>query len=152
MPKRGHISRTTLPKTKNEEPSTHLVGVIVTHAGLGQALLEAAAAVAGEAHGLATLSNEDLSLEALGQRLRDLVQRFGAAGCIVFVDSRGSSCAVCSVDVLRDLRDVRIISGVNLPMLVDFLLRRKDQDLDAMVERLLQRGRSSVQLLKGPGS
>jgi mannose/fructose-specific phosphotransferase system component IIA len=52
---------------------------------------------------------------------------------------------------LRDLPNVRVISGVNLPMLVDFLLRRKDQSLDGMVERLLQRGRNSVQLLKGSG-
>lgn len=140
--------------TKNEETprSAPLMGVIVTHAQLGQALLDAASRVAGDTQGLATLSNDDLSLEALGQRLRQLVLERAPAGCIVFVDSLGSSCAVCSLQALQDLRQVRVISGVNLPMLVDFLLRRRDQDLDAMVERLLQRGRSSVSLLKGPAT
>ena len=140
--------------TKSEESRSRapVAGVIVTHARLGQALMEAAAVVAGEAHGLVTLSNDDLSLEALGERIRELVQSSGESGCIVFVDSRGSSCAVSSVEALRDLPHARIICGVNLPMLVDFVLRRKDHALDAMVERLLQRGRNSVQLLKGPGA
>ena len=126
-----------------------MAGVIVTHAGLAEALRAAAAAVAGDAAGLATLSNEGLSQEDLGQRVRALVAGLEAPACIVFVDSRGSSCATGCLFALRDLANVRVIAGVNLPMLVDFLLRRNDHDLDAMVERLLQRGRSSVLLLKG---
>lgn len=126
-----------------------MAGVIVTHAGLAGALRAAAAEVAGDVSALATLSNEGRSQQDLGQEVRALIEALGASGCIVFVDSRGSSCATGCLNSLRDLPQVRVISGVNLPMLVDFLLRRNDHDLDAMAERLVQRGRNSVQLLKG---
>jgi mannose/fructose-specific phosphotransferase system component IIA len=129
-----------------------LAGVIVTHAGLASALRDAAAAVAGDAAGLEPLSNEGLGPEALAERVRATVDALGADGTIVFVDSRGSSCAASCIAALRHDPRVRVVSGVNLPMLVDFLLRRRDHDLDGLVERLLQRGRDSVQLLKGPPS
>jgi hypothetical protein len=37
-------------------------------------------------------------------------------------------------------------------MLADFVLRRDDHDLDTLVARMLERGRRSVQELKGEAS
>jgi mannose/fructose-specific phosphotransferase system component IIA len=105
--------------------------------------------VAGDVTGLETVSNDDLGPEELARRVRTVIDELGAEGCIVFVDSRGSSCATGCLDAVREDERVRVIAGVNLPILVDFVLRRNDHELDAMVERLLQRGRDSVQLLKG---
>ena len=138
-----------MPTTRNEPPPPRLAGLIVTHGPLAEALRAAAAQVVGDVRALEAVSNQGCSLETMATQVRAAIERLGTAGCIVFVDSRGSSCATSSLGALQDLPQVRIISGVNLPMLVDFLLRRDDYDLDGMVERLLQRGRSSVQLLKG---
>lgn len=141
-----------MPTTKNETPAPRLAGVIVTHGPLAEALRAAAGQVVGDVRALEAVSNEGCSLETMTTKVRAAIERLGTTGTIVFVDSRGSSCATSSFGALQDLPNVRIIAGVNLPMLVDFLLRREDYDLDRMVERLLQRGRSSVQLLKGPGA
>jgi mannose/fructose-specific phosphotransferase system component IIA len=136
-------------KSESSSPSPRLAAVIVTHARLGEALRNAASRVAGDVVGVETVSNDELGPEELARRVRSAVDELSAEGCIVFVDSRGSSCATSCLDAVREDERVRVVSGVNLPMLVDFVLRRDDHDLDAMVERLLQRGRSSVQLLKG---
>ncbi len=84
--------------------------------------------------------------------MRETLEAVRAEGCIVFVDSRGSSCANACLLAVRDLPDVRVIAGVNLSMVADFALRRNDHTLDAMVERLLVRGRNAVQELRGPES
>ena len=74
-------------------PRPRLAGVIVTHAGMAQALRQAVFSVAGEVPGLEAVSNADLGPEELGEHVRRLVDRLVAEGCVVFVDSRGSSCA-----------------------------------------------------------
>ena len=141
-----------MPTTRSEAPPPRLAGVIVTHGPLAEALRAAAAQVVGDVRALEAVSNTGRSLDAMLEAVRTVIARLGGQDCIVFVDSRGSSCATSSLGALHDLANVRIIAGVNLPMLVDFLLRREDHDLDAMVERLLQRGRNSIQLLKGKES
>jgi len=137
-----------LPTTRNDAP--RLSGVIVAHGPLAEALRAAASQVVGEVTALDVVSNHGGSLEDMAAEVRAAIDRLGPRPCIVFVDSRGSSCATSSLGALVDFPHVRILSGVNLPMLVDFLLRRDDHDLDGMVARLLERGRNSVQLLKGP--
>lgn len=125
-----------------------LAGVIVTHAGLATALNEAVARVAGDSAGLVTVSNEGCSADEIRARVAAALDGRHDDGTIVFVDLAGGSCAVASLVALEDRDHVRILSGVNLAMLVDFALRRGDLSLDAMVERLLQRGKASIQELK----
>ncbi len=125
-----------------------LAGVIVTHAGLAAALHEAVARVAGDTRALVTVSNEGCSADEIRARVVAALELDPNDGTIVFVDLAGGSCAVASLLALGDRDGIRILSGVNLAMLVDFALRRADLSLDAMVERLLQRGKASIQELK----
>lgn len=136
--------------SKPHTGSPRLVALIVTHGALAVALRQAVQQVTGDATGIEAVSNEGLSGEALVERVREVVRAVDAEGCVVFVDSRGSSCANSCLQAIRGLDRVRVVSGVNLPMVMDFALRRDDHDLDAMVERLLLRGRDSVQELEGP--
>jgi mannose/fructose-specific phosphotransferase system component IIA len=124
-------------------------GIIVTHGKLAEALREAAAAVAGDASHLEIVSNDGLSQEELVLRVRDAIARAGDEGAIVFTDLGGGSCAIASRLVLRERSNVRMVTGVNLAMLVDFVLRRADLEVDALVARLLQRGQSAIRELRG---
>jgi len=124
-------------------------GIIVTHGKLADALRDAAANIAGDATHLDIVSNDDLSPDELVARVRSAVARAGEHGTIVFTDLGGGSCATACLRVLRDHPNVRLVTGINLPMLVDFVLRRGDLELDALVARLLQRGQSSIQELRG---
>ena len=125
-----------------------LSGIIVTHGGLAAALRSAAASIAGDASQIEIVSNDGLSSESLLRDVRAALERAGGDGCVIFTDLSGSSCATASLSVLRESPQVRVVTGVNLPMLVDFLLRRSDLDLDALVTRLLQRGHASIQELR----
>ena len=133
-----------MPTTRNEATAPRLAGVIVTHGPLAEALRAAAAQVVGDVRALEAVSNSGRSVPDMAAHVRAVIDRLGGQDCVVFVDALGSSCATSSLAALLGRANVRIITGVNLPMLVDFLLRREDHDLDAMVERLLQRGRNSA--------
>ena len=127
-----------------------LTGIIVTHGTLAEAFREAAASVAGDASHLEVVSNDGLSPDEIAARVKAALDRVPPdGGAIVFIDLGGGSCAnACRPLLGVDVR-MRLVTGINLPMLVDFILRRNDLDLDAMVARLLQRGQSSIQELRG---
>ncbi len=127
-----------------------LFGLIVTHGALAAALRDSAARIAGDVSQLEIVSNDALSVEGLHARVHEAVDRLDTgAGGIIFTDLAGGSCAVACRMVLQQHPRVRLVTGINLPMLVDFVLRRGDLELDALVLRLLQRGQSSIQELGG---
>jgi mannose/fructose-specific phosphotransferase system component IIA len=125
-----------------------MAGVIVTHGDVARALRDAARQIAGDVRNLEIVSNEGASLDQLTGRVRDALAGLDGQACIVFVDFRGGSSANAALRAVAGLDRVRVVAGVNLPMVLDFVLRRGDYDLDAMVARLVQRGQTAVQPLK----
>lgn len=102
--------------------SEPLKGIVVCHADLAVALVEAVERITGDASGLVPLSNRGASTENL---CADVAAAVGDGPTVVFVDMPGSSCLHASLMELRSRRDVAVITGVNLPMLLDFVFNRE---------------------------
>jgi len=122
--------------------SEKLSGVIVAHTELAEALLAAVRAIAGDETGLVAVSNRGTDLKALVRRIDAAV---GGAGrpALLFTDMPGGSCAHTAAALARGREDVRVVTGVNLAMLLDFVFHR-ELPLEAAAERAVQTGRSSV--------
>lgn len=101
--------------------SDGLQGVVVSHAKLAAALVDAVAEITGQADALVPVSNEGCSRAILGDRLREAI---GSAPSVVFVDLPGGSCLQAAIAYVRTHRDVAVVAGVNLAMLVDFVYHR----------------------------
>lgn len=123
--------------------SEPLRGVVVSHAGLAQALIEAVARITGHADGLVPVTNEGCSRDTLEQRLAEAV---GDGPAVVFVDLPSGSCLLASAHYARSNPDVAVVAGVNLAMLVDFLYHRDVSPRDA-AERALATGGRSLKVL-----
>ena len=136
----------------NANDGAPLGGLIVTHGELGAALLDAAARIAGPPSGVAVLSNSGLSRDALIDAVRGRVALFGERGGIVLTDVTGGSCTQAAVAVAtREAKGpVQVVSGVNLPMLLDFLHNRTGADPKALAERLVARGQASICIVSMP--
>jgi mannose/fructose-specific phosphotransferase system component IIA len=129
-----------------------LGGLIVTHGELGAALLDAAARIAGPPSGVVAISNSGLSRDALIDAVRGRVALFGERGGLVLTDVTGGSCTQAAVAVAaREAKGpVHVVSGVNLPMLLDFLHNRAGADPKALAERLVARGQASIAIVASP--
>lgn len=101
--------------------SDELRGVVVCHAKLAEALIEAAEQITGVRGALVPVSNTDCDRGTLEERI-GLAVNGGPA--VVFVDLASGSCLFAVLNRLRQAAGVKVVTGVNLAMLVDFLFHR----------------------------
>jgi mannose/fructose-specific phosphotransferase system component IIA len=95
--------------------------VVVCHGALASALVQAAEQISGVAGVLVPVSNTGCDREALEDRVIAAVD--GQPG-VVFVDLASGSCLFAVLKRLRSEQRVKVVTGVNLAMLVDFVFHR----------------------------
>ncbi len=116
-------------------------GLVVTHGTLADGLVDAVRRIAGvEDDGLVPISNEGQSRETLCAILEAAA---GTERAVIFTDMGTGSCAVAARLTCRDNGRRVVVSGVNLPMLLDFVFHR-DLPFSELVPRLLERARKAV--------
>lgn len=121
-----------------------LVGVIVAHTEVAEALLAAVRAIAGEDHGLLAVSNRGTDRASLTRALDAAV---GARHAVIFTDMAGGSCAHTAVALAHGRGDVKVVTGVNLAMLVDFAFHR-GLPLEEAARRAVEIGRTAVGIVE----
>lgn len=123
--------------------SEPLRGVVVSHADLAGALVDAVERITGRRDGLVAVSNEGCSRESLEARVADAV---GNQPAVVFVDLPSGSCLQASAHYLQTHENVAVVAGVNLAMLVDFLYHRDTSPREA-AERASATAQRTVRVL-----
>ncbi len=122
--------------------------LLVMHADLAAALIRAAERVYGPVEGVQVLSNEGRSREDLEDAIEDRVQGWRRGG-LVLTDFWGGSCHTCGASAMRRHGEVVIVTGTNLPLLLDYLHNRAKFDVPALAERLQAKGRDSIRVQRG---
>ena len=98
--------------------SDALRGVVVCHGGLAKALVDAAESISGVTGVLLPVSNTGCDRESLEARVEEAVN---GQQSVVFVDLASGSCLFAVLKRMRTLPGVKVVTGVNLAMLVDFV-------------------------------
>jgi len=117
-------------------------GVVVTHADLAAALVAAVRAITGDEGGLVAMSNAGTDRAALARLIGEAAGP-APAPVLVFTDLVGGSCTAAAATVARERSGMRVVSGVNLGMLLDFVFHR-EEPLDAAAARAVAAGRDAV--------
>lgn len=116
-------------------------GIVIAHGPMGRAMVDAVRRIAGDAaDALVPLSNDGKGPAELKQELDDLI---GEARAIVFTDLQAGSCCMAAMSTCRDGTRRVVVSGVNLPMLLEFVFHT-DLPLGELGERVQERGRAAI--------
>ncbi len=116
-------------------------GILLAHGAMAEGIVDAVRQITGAGpEALVPLSNRGLSPDTLAQRVRDLV---GESPTILFTDLPSGSCGFAARLLARELPDLVVISGVNLPVLLEFVMLR-ELPLAELVPKLLARGRAAI--------
>jgi mannose/fructose-specific phosphotransferase system component IIA len=122
--------------------SEELRGVVVCHGTLAGALVQAAEQISGLGGALTPVSNTGCDRDALEDRVLAAVDGHPA---VVFVDLASGSCLVAVLKRLRGEQLVKVVTGVNLAMLVDFVFHRSLSPAEA-ANRAAAAGEKSIRI------
>lgn len=120
--------------------------VFVTHGPVGHALIEAVRGIIGMDEGLHALSVTNMSVEEIYQRLSALVNapEEKRDGIIILASLKGGSCWNVSAAIAQKHKNVKVISGVNLPMALSFVTKRNDYSLDELALEIERDGEQGI--------
>lgn len=116
-------------------------GLVVAHGGMAAALVGSVRQIAGaEEEAITALSNEGCGPDTLCARLTEAL---GEGPAVVFTDLASGSCAFAARRIALQRPQTAIVTGVNLPILLDFVFHR-DLPLPELVERLVEKGKAGL--------
>ncbi|HEX6941193.1 MAG TPA: hypothetical protein VF158_17485 [Longimicrobiales bacterium] len=116
-------------------------GIVLGHGALAEGLVDAARRICDIGEDvLVPLSNRGLSPERLEQEIE---ARLGAGPVVVFTDLPSGSCSFAARRLCTGRPDLAVIGGVNLPLLLDFVMHR-DLPVPELARRLTEKGRAGI--------
>jgi mannose/fructose-specific phosphotransferase system component IIA len=123
-----------------------ILSIIISHKNTGDSLIEAAKSIAGSADRIVSLSNEGLSTNELTTEIQAFCNSHEDEPVIIFVDLFGGSCWRAAK--MARAENARIISGLNLPMLLSFIQKRDSVSPEELPEILVNDGHRGISLEK----
>jgi PTS system mannose-specific IIA component len=125
--------------------------VIVTHCQLGDALIDAAGFIlGGRPEALLSVSiditkNVDKLREKIARTIKKADHK---EGVLILTDMFGGTPSNLSYSFLEEHR-VEVISGVNLPILIQAINKRSEINIAELAEYIEEQGKKSIQLASG---
>ena len=126
---------------------TGVRALVAGHGDFAAGLISAVEAVTGRGELLEPIQVKGLCGEDIQQLLRERIQSTGAL--VIFTDLQAGSCTMAARRLLREHPQVMLVSGTNLPMLLDFVMSSAPSASDA-AHASVERARSAIAAYGGP--
>lgn len=114
--------------------------LIITHGNFGKELLKSVEMIMGEqedAKALGLCPGE--SADELREKAEDIIieNQNAEKDNIVFVDILGGSPSNAALYLLKKYKNIKLITGVNMLMLIEFFQSREFYELDDLIEKIM---------------
>ncbi len=122
--------------------------VVITHGTLSEQLVATAGLIMGEpkeVHAVSFTARE--SLDNLRQKANAALESYKSDGCLILTDIMGGSATNVCVELMKNEK-VEVLTGANLPMLLEAISYREGVDLKALATRVQASGVKSIINLK----
>ncbi|MBN2000071.1 PTS sugar transporter subunit IIA [candidate division KSB1 bacterium] len=121
-------------------------GILITHGPIGDAIIQASRTILGIDDGLHALDVTEMSVDEITQRLKSIVNspERREQGVIIMASLLGGSCWNVSAAVAKEMKNIEVVSGVNLPMVLSFMTKRDKMPLKELAQVLVNDGHRSV--------
>ena len=123
--------------------------LVAGHADFAAGLVSAVDLITGQGAVLEAIQVAGLCSEDIQNLLRERIRATGAT--VIFTDLQAGSCTMAARRLLRDQPRVLLVSGTNLPMLLDFVMSSAPSTHDA-ARAAVERARSAIAAYGAPAA
>ncbi len=121
------------------------VVLVLAHGSLAGALVETAAMIAGDEPDVVPISlAAGERPEVLAGRITEALDRYPGRSALLLVDLFGGSPATAAAQLLGQYPALQVVTGVNLPMLLETLLNRERGDTQSLAALATQGGEQGI--------
>jgi N-acetylgalactosamine PTS system EIIA component len=143
-------------------PAPGAVAVVAGHGDFAAGLISAVAQITGRGELLLPITNRGLGPTEIEAALRAAVSL--ASVRVIFTDLPAGSCTIASRRLLRERPDLRLVTGANLPAVIDFVMSAQLAPPDASqsalaadasaqaVAHAVERGRGALTMVAPPAA
>jgi len=115
--------------------------VIITHKDLGMELVKIAKDLVGRKENIEVISlNPQEDIDSLIDRIENAISKVDEGKGTIILNDLFETISVIFGKALIKRRHVRIITGVNLPMVLECIFRRDIEDLDKLAKLVIDAG------------
>jgi N-acetylgalactosamine PTS system EIIA component len=126
--------------------SNGATAIVLGHGDLASGMVSAVQQITGRGDLLVPLSNTGMDASEMEARLRELLDRTGAR--IIFTDLPAGSCNFVACRLLKERRDLVVVTGVNLPTLLHFATHDELPPRE-LADQAVQRGAPALRVIGG---
>jgi PTS system mannose-specific IIA component len=114
-----------------------MTGIVICHRRLAEELLNTAAAILGHHQDLYPFSNDKITAEELYHQIGEFFLKIkNPSRGVILVDLRGGNCWSIGKMIARSHPGFRVLTGVNLPMILSFLTKKNQLTSEELIELL----------------
>lgn len=122
--------------------------VVVAHGRVAECLMEAVQGILGTQSNWVAVSNAGMGLGDLMASVESAVNELSEdCDVVVMSDMPGGSCHHVCQELAVARPDVRILTGLNLMMLLEFFVKRDRVEVDDLLSLVKERGRDAVRIV-----
>lgn len=124
-----------------------LLGILVcTHGMAAKGMINSAEMICGQQTNLRTVAFKNgETLDQLSENIkRQLNSLHNQQGTLILTDIKGGSPFNVLVGIIRNNEQYQLITGVNLPMLLEALINRQQDGLIALTKKVLIAGHKGI--------
>jgi PTS system N-acetylgalactosamine-specific IIA component len=140
-------------------PNAEAVAIVAGHGDFAAGIVSAVAQITGRGALMVPITNRGLGAGDIETLLRDAAS--SARVRVIFTDLPAGSCTIAARRVLRDRPDLRLVTGANLPAVLDYVLgadavdaAAPEADLEAArrLVHAVERGRGALMQVGAPAT
>ena len=122
--------------------------IIITHERMALCLRRATEKILGKQKNFFPYSTLKDSLPILAQKINQKIKKINPDHIVCFVDLMGGSCWNLANLFKQEHKNVTIISGVNLPMLISYFTHVNEMSFQDFITKVIDDGSRGIKYVK----
>ena len=117
---------------------------IITHGDLAYCLKGVSEKIITPATKMYYYTNRELSLDEIEKKINQQINKLKPEKSVFFIDLAGGSCWLLANRIKKNNKDIAVVSGVNVPLLISYHINFNNLDWNNLLKKIVDDGKKGI--------